>query len=34
MENLLINAEHKWEATQRETSSKTKLFGFIFQSGR
>lgn len=25
MENLLINAEHNKEATQRETSSETKL---------
>ena len=30
METLLINAEHKEEATQRETSSETKLFGFSF----
>lgn len=30
MENLLINAEHKEEATQRETPSETRLFGFSF----
>lgn len=30
MESLLINAEHKREATQRDTSSETELFGFSF----
>lgn len=30
MENLLINAEHKEEATQRKTSKETKPSGFSF----
>lgn len=30
MESLPINAEHKREATQRDTSSETELFGFSF----
>lgn len=30
MESLPINAEQKGEATQRDTSSETELFGFSF----